>query len=138
MLRVYSDGGSRGNPGPAAFAVVASEGGRVVFELSEFIGVETNNCAEYRGLIAGIAKAVELGAGEAEFVTDSELMARQMNGIYRVKSPKLRELHENAKALASLIPKVSFRNVRREEELIPRADALLNMELDRRMGRRRL
>lgn len=107
------------------------EDGRIVHEHSEFLGVHTNNYAEYRGLIAGISKVIELGATEAEFVMDSELVIRQMRGEYKVRNPDMAALHADAVALASLIPKVSFRNVRRSQEFIPRADALLNAEMDR-------
>jgi ribonuclease HI len=93
--------------------------------------VHTNNYAEYRGLIAGISKVLDLGADEAEFVMDSQLVIRQMTGEYKVKSPDMKVLHDDAAALASMIPKVRFRNVRRSEEYIPRADALLNAEMDR-------
>ena len=79
-------------------------------EHSEFLGVHTNNYAEYRGLIAAINKAVELGAEEAEFVMDSQLVIRQMTGEYRVKNPDMAVLHADAESLASLIPKVSYRN----------------------------
>ena len=131
MLRVYSDGGSRGNPGPSAYGVVITEGGKVIHEESEFLGVMTNNQAEYRGLIAGIRKVLDLGAEEAEFIMDSQLVIKQMNGEYRVKAPGLIGLHNDAKALSSLIPKVRFINVRRHELLIPKADGLVNAELDR-------
>lgn len=131
MFRVYSDGGSRGNPGPSAYAIVVTRDGRTVYEHAEFLGVHTNNYAEYRGLIAGISKVIELGGTEAEFVMDSQLVIRQMTGQYKVKSPDMKALHDDAVALSSLIPHVSFRNVRRSEELIPRADALLNAEMDR-------
>ena len=130
-VTVYSDGGSRGNPGKSAYAIVVVSGGRVVHEHAEFLGVHTNNYAEYRGLIAAINKAIELGADEAEFVMDSQLVIRQMTGEYRVKNPDMAALHADAEALAALIPKVSYRNVRRSEEHIPRADALLNAEMDR-------
>ena len=130
-VTVYSDGGSRGNPGKSAYAIVVVSGGRVVHEHAEFLGVHTNNYAEYRGLIAAINKAIELGADEAEFVMDSQLVIRQMTGEYRVKNPDMAVLHADAEALAALIPKVSYRNVRRSEEHIPRADALLNAEMDR-------
>lgn len=133
MLKIYSDGGSRGNPGPSAYAIVVTENGKVIHEHSEFLGVHTNNYAEYRGLIAGLTKAIQLGAQEAEFVMDSQLVIRQMTGEYRVKSDAIKELHEDAKNLASMIPKVRFTNVRRSELLIPRADALLNEEMDRHM-----
>lgn len=134
MYCVYSDGGSRGNPGPSAYAIVVTKDGKTVHEHAEFLGVHTNNYAEYRGLIAGISKALELGADEVEFVMDSQLVIRQMTGQYRVKSPDMLALHEDAKNLASMIPKVMFTNVRRSERLIPRADALLNAEMDRHSG----
>ena len=134
MYCVYSDGGSRGNPGPSAYAIVVTKDGKTVHEHAEFLGVHTNNYAEYRGLIAGISKALELGADEVEFVMDSQLVIRQMTGQYRVKSPDMLALHEDAKNRASMIPKVTFTNVRRSERLIPRADALLNAEMDRHSG----
>ena len=134
MYCVYSDGGSRGNPGPSAYAIVVTKDGKTVHEHAEFLGVHTNNYAEYRGLIAGISKTLELGADEVEFVMDSQLVIRQMTGQYRVKSPDMLALHEDAKNLASMIPKVTFTNVRRSERLIPRADALLNAEMDRHSG----
>jgi len=130
MYRIFSDGGSRGNPGPSAYAIVVTENDRVIHEHSEFLGTNTNNYAEYRGLIAGLTKAIDLKAKEVEFIMDSELVIKQMQGIYKVKSDNIRELHNDAKALASLIPKITFKNVKRSEMLIPRADALLNKELD--------
>ena len=132
MLTMYSDGGSRGNPGNAAYGVVAVQSGRIVREASKFLGVCTNNCAEYRGLIAAMNIALDLGGAEVEFVMDSQLVFRQMTGQYAVRSPDMKALYEDAKVFASLIPKVSFRNVRRSEEFIPRADELVNIELDRR------
>jgi ribonuclease HI len=131
MFTVYSDGGSRGNPGKAAYAIVVTEDGEILHEHAEYLGIHTNNYAEYRGLIAGIAKVLDYKATEAEFVMDSQLVIRQMNGEYKVKNPDMKVLYEDAKSLCSMIPKVSFRNVRRSEELIPRADFLLNKELDR-------
>ena len=131
MLKIYSDGGSRGNPGPSAYAIVVTENGKIIHEHSEFLGIHTNNYAEYRGLIAGLSFAANYGAREVEFVMDSQLVIRQMNGEYKVKSPDMLELYKDAKALASLIPSVKFSNVRRSELLIPRADALLNEEMDR-------
>lgn len=130
-LTVFSDGGSRGNPGPSAFAIVVMQDDRIIFKRSEFLGINTNNYAEYRGLIAGIVKAIELGADDVEFVMDSELVIKQMNGQYKVKSQNIKELHEDAKALASNIAKVRFTHVRRSERYIPIADALLNEEIDR-------
>ena len=131
MYRVYSDGGSRGNPGKAAYGIVVTRDGEIIHESSEFLGIRTNNYAEYRGLIAGITKVLELGGTDAEFVMDSQLVIKQMRGEYKVKSPDMKALYDDAVALSSLIPNVRFRNVRRSEELIPRADALVNAELDR-------
>ena len=129
-LTVYSDGGSRGNPGHSAYAIVVTQDGRILHEHSEYLGINTNNYAEYRGLIAGIVKAIELGADDVEFVMDSELVIKQMNGEYKVKSPNIMELHRDAKALSSQIPKVRFTHVRRSNEFVSRADAMLNHQMD--------
>ena len=130
-LVIYSDGGSRGNPGPSAYAVVVTRDGKVIHEHTEFLGTNTNNYAEYRGLIAGIGKALEMKDKDVEFVMDSELVIKQMRGEYRVKSPNIRKLHEDAKAMSSLIPNVKFTHVKRENPMVSRADALLNAEMDR-------
>ena len=135
-LTVYSDGGSRGNPGHSAYAIVVTQDGRILHEHSEYLGINTNNYAEYRGLIAGIVKAIELGADDVEFVMDSELVIKQMNGEYKVKSPNIMELHRDAKALSSQIPKVRFTHVRRSNEFVSRADALLNHQMDVSSGSR--
>ncbi|MCL1979323.1 MAG: ribonuclease HI family protein [Methanomassiliicoccaceae archaeon] len=131
MYRIFSDGGSRGNPGPSAYAIVVTKDDVVIHQHSEFLGINTNNYAEYRGLIAGLTKAIELKADDVEFIMDSELVIKQMRGEYKVKNENVRNLHLDAKALSSLIPNITFRNVRRSEMLIPLADALLNKELDR-------
>ena len=135
-LTVYSDGGSRGNPGHSAYAIVVTQDGRILHEHSEYLGINTNNYAEYRGLIAGIVKAIGLGADEVEFVMDSELVIKQMNGEYKVKSPNIMELHRDAKALSSQIPKVRFTHVRRSNEFVSRAGALLNHQMDVSSGSR--
>ena len=132
MYRIFSDGGSRGNPGPSAYAIVVTLNGRIMHEHSEYLGINTNNYAEYRGLIAGLTKAIDLGAIDVEFVMDSELVIKQMQGKYKVKGENIRELYRDATALASLIPNIKFIHVKRHEMLIPRADALLNLELDNR------
>lgn len=137
-LTIYSDGGARGNPGPSAYAiVVCNELRDVIFEKAEFIGVNTNNVAEYRGLIAGIAKAIDLKADEVEFVMDSELVIKQMRGEYKVKSPQLIDLYHDARSLASAIGKIKFTHVKRANAMITRADALLNEEMDRNASRAR-
>jgi ribonuclease HI len=131
MLRIYSDGGSRGNPGPSAYAIVVTEDGKVIDERTEFLGVHTNNYAEYRGLIAAMTRAIELKASEVEFVMDSELVISQMTGRYKVKSASVAGLHDDAVALSSMIPKVTFTHVLRENQMVSRADFLLNAEMDR-------
>jgi len=129
-LTIYSDGGARGNPGISAFAIVVCQGKDVIYEHSEFLGIRTNNYAEYRGLIAAIAKAIDLCADDVEFVMDSELVIKQMRGEYKVKSPQLFDLHHDAKSLSSAIPKVRFTHVKRADRMISRADALLNACMD--------
>lgn len=131
MFKIYSDGGARGNPGPSAYAIVVTKDDAIVYEHSEFLGINTNNYAEYRGLIAAISKAIDFKADEVEFVMDSELVINQMNGVYKVKSPNISDLHRDAKALSSLIPKVTFTHVRRANPFVTRADSLLNQEMDR-------
>ena len=99
--RLYTDGGSRGNPGPAAYAyVLEAEDGTVLASEGLRIGVATNNVAEYRGLVAGLEKAVELAVPEVEVVSDSELLVKQMRGEYRVKNAALRDLWSEAGRLA--------------------------------------
>jgi ribonuclease HI len=126
---LYTDGGSRGNPGPAAFAyVLETDDGMVLAEHGETIGVATNNVAEYRGLVAGLAKAVELAIPEVEVVSDSELLVKQMQGEYKVKNEALRELSLQATRLARQLDKVEYRHVRREANEL--ADRLVNEALD--------
>ena len=127
---LYTDGGSRGNPGPAAYAyVLEAEDGTVLDARGETIGVATNNVAEYRGLTAGLGRAVEAGVDELDVVSDSELMVKQMRGEYRVKNRALQTLSLEASQLARLIPKVTYRAVRRESNEL--ADRLVNEALDR-------
>ena len=127
--RLSTDGGARGNPGPAAFAyVLEAEDRTVLASHGEAIGVATNNVAEYRGLVEGLRKAVELGVDELEVVSDSELMVRQMTGVYKVKSAALRDLSLEASRLARQLGRVEYRAVRREENEL--ADRLVNDALD--------
>ena len=130
-LVIYSDGGSRGNPGKSAYAIVVTENGKIIQEHTEFLGINTNNYAEYRGLIAGMEKAIELGEKKVEFVMDSELVIKQMRGEYMVKSPNIMDLNIKAKELTSSIPEITFTHVRRANPMVSRADALLNAEMDR-------
>ena len=127
--KLSTDGGARGNPGPAAFAyVLEADDGTVLAAHGETIGVATNNVAEYRGLIAGLEKARELRVQEVEVVSDSELMVKQMRGEYRVKNEALRELSLRAGRLAREIGSVTYTAVRREHNEL--ADRLVNEALD--------
>ena len=123
------DGGSRGNPGPAAAAaVVYGPDGEVLDEAATTIGRVTNNVAEYRGLLLGIERARALGATDVELVNDSELIAHQVNGRYKVKHPDMKPLHAQALAALQGFDRWSLRPVRRE--LNEAADALVNQALD--------
>jgi ribonuclease HI len=128
-LTVNVDGGARGNPGPAAIgAVVRDEGGEIVLERAERIGRTTNNVAEYRALLLGIAAAKELGGEEVELVGDSELIVRQVEGRYKVKDATLRELHAEAKQALAGLERWSIRHVKRAQNAD--ADRLVNAALD--------
>ena len=128
-LVVHVDGGARGNPGPAAAAAVLSTpGGDIVDEAHEYLGVATNNVAEYRGLLLGLQRARALGADEVEVVNDSELVAKQVNGVYKVKHPDMRPLHAEALKVLQGFARWSIRSVPRAENAA--ADALVNQALD--------
>ncbi|HYT50821.1 MAG TPA: ribonuclease HI family protein [Gaiellaceae bacterium] len=127
--KLSTDGGARGNPGPAAYGyVLEAEDGTVLDARGETIGVATNNVAEYRALIAGLEKAVELGIDELEVVSDSELLVKQMQGEYRVKNEALRELNDEANSLERKLGRVRYKAVRREHNEL--ADKLVNEALD--------
>jgi ribonuclease HI len=127
--RLFTDGGARGNPGPAAAAyVLETEDGTVLDARGEAIGVATNNVAEYRALVAGLAKSLELGVDEVEVVSDSELLVKQMRGEYRVKNAALVELSLEAARLGRELGKVRYTAVRREHNEL--ADRLVNEALD--------
>jgi ribonuclease HI len=127
---VHVDGGARGNPGPAAAAAVVSDhDGQVLDEAAEVLGVATNNVAEYRGLLLGLRRARELGATEVDVVNDSELVAKQITGAYKVKHPDMRPLHAEALATLGGFERWTVRSVPRAQNA--RADALVNAALDR-------
>jgi ribonuclease HI len=126
---VHVDGGARGNPGPAAAAaVVSAPDGDVLDEASEFLGIATNNVAEYRGLLLGLARAKALGADEVEVVNDSELVAKQVNGQYKVKHAAMRPLYSEAMQALREFERWSIRSVPRAQNTD--ADALVNQALD--------
>jgi ribonuclease HI len=127
--RLFTDGGARGNPGPAAYGyVLEAEDGTVLASQGEYIGSATNNVAEYSGLVAGLRKALELQVPEVEVVSDSELMVKQMRGEYRVKNEALRELFTEADRLARKVGNVEYRHVKRAHN--EEADRLVNAALD--------
>jgi ribonuclease H / adenosylcobalamin/alpha-ribazole phosphatase len=129
--RLSTDGGARGNPGPAAYGyVLEAEDGTVLAAHGEAIGTATNNVAEYRALVAGLEKALELHVDEVEVVSDSELLVKQMRGEYKVKNAALRELSEAAADLARELRSVRYTAVRREHNEL--ADQLVNEALDAR------
>lgn len=128
-LTVHVDGGARGNPGPAAVgAVIRDESGEILVEAGERIGVATNNVAEYKALLLGIARAKELGADRLELVGDSELIVKQVRGEYRVKDQGLKPLHAEVKAALEPLEEWTIRHVRREHNAD--ADRLVNVTLD--------
>lgn len=128
-VTVHVDGGSRGNPGPAAAgAVVTGQDGEVLDRSGELLGEATNNVAEYRGLLLGIARARELGATEVEIFNDSELIAHQVNGRYKVKHADMKPLHAEAIAALGQFDSWSLTPVRREQNAD--ADAIVNETLD--------
>jgi ribonuclease HI len=128
-LVVHVDGGARGNPGPAAAAaVVSTPDGDVVDEAHQTLGVTTNNVAEYRGLLLGLERARALGATEVEVVNDSELVAKQVNGEYKVKHPDMKPLHAQALAALDGFERWRVRSVPRAQNAA--ADALVNAALD--------
>ena len=128
-LVLHVDGGARGNPGPAAIGVVISQpDGTLVDELAERIGPATNNVAEYRAVLRGVERAGQLGATELEIIGDSELIARQLSGVYKVKHPAMKPLYEQARAALAGFDRWQIRTVPRAQNA--RADELVNVALD--------
>jgi ribonuclease HI len=133
-LVAHSDGGARGNPGPAGYGVVIQdESGRKVAALSEYLGHQTNNFAEYQGLIAALEYALQHGPKALKLISDSELLVRQIKGIYQVKNPTLQDLHARAKELIRQLDWFSIGHALREHN--QDADRLANEAMDRGMGR---
>jgi ribonuclease HI len=129
MIVAYIDGGSRGNPGPAGYGVrIEDEQGSLVDELRGFIGIATNNSAEYQGLVAALSYASEHGYPAVRIRSDSELLVKQMRGEYRVKHPRLQILHQRAHDLLRRLDRVIFEHVPREQNV--EADRLVNVAID--------
>jgi len=130
-LQIYTDGGARGNPGPAGIGVVIIDlsSGEIIEEHSKYLGETTNNQAEYQAAILGLTQAVKLNAQSVELIADSELLIRQCNGIYKVKNPDLAKRFLELKNLETKLGgRVSYKHVRREHN--KRADALANEAMD--------
>jgi ribonuclease HI len=127
--KLFTDGGSRGNPGPSAYAyVLEAEDGTVLDARGEAIGIATNNVAEYAALVAGLERAAEAGVSELEVISDSELMVKQMRGEYKVRNRALQDLFLDASRAARRIHTVTYTAVRREHNEL--ADSLVNEALD--------
>ena len=133
----HVDGGARGNPGPAGYgAVIRDPNGKKIAELSEYLGHHTNNYAEYQGLLGVLRYAVEHHIAALHVVSDSELMVRQMKGIYKVKNPELRKLHEQAQQLVRQLEHFEIRHALREHNQT--ADRLANEAMDKGKGKGKL
>ena len=133
-LVAHSDGGARGNPGPAGYGVVIQdESGHKVAALSEYLGHQTNNFAEYQGLIAALEYALQHGPKALKLISDSELLVRQIKGIYKVKNAVLQDLHGRAKELIAQLDWFSIGHALREQN--QEADRLANEAMDKGMGR---
>jgi len=134
-LTIYTDGGARGNPGPAGIgAVILDEQGNTVAKISQYIGQATNNQAEYRALIVALTKAKELGAAEVGVFLDSELVVKQLNREYRVKDKDLAPLFVQVYNISLGFKKIIFKHIRREKNEL--ADKLVNQALDKVSGLR--
>ena len=132
-IKIYTDGGARGNPGPAGCGVVIEDSdGRVIKKVKQYLGEQTNNFAEYSGVLLGLKEAQKLGAEEVEFLADSELVVKQLNGEYRVKNEELGKLFIKIYNLSHNFKKVSFKYVPRE--MNGQADALANEAMDKQEG----
>ena len=132
IVRIYVDGGARGNPGPAAAGILieSTQDGSILYEAGLFLGKATNNVAEYRGLIAGLRQAHKIGADRVEIFSDSELLVKQFNGEYRVRNPVLQNLYNEAKEWERKFRKCTVNHIRREQNAP--ADRLVNRAIDAR------
>jgi probable phosphoglycerate mutase len=134
LITAFCDGGSRGNPGPAGFGVyIQGENGEKIAELSEFLGKKTNNFAEYSGLLAALEYALKHNYPHLKVISDSELLVKQIKGQYRVNSPELRPLYEEARRRITGLESFQIQHVLREKNR--RADQLANEAMDRGTGR---
>jgi ribonuclease HI len=138
-FRLYSDGGSRGNPGDSAYAYIICDGeGHEIGSGSNYLGTMTNNEAEYHGLLAGLKDLLRRGATEVEVFMDSELAIKQLKGQYRVKAPNLVPLYQEALRMLEGMASAKVTHVHRENDLITKADAMVNWVLDQHALARQL
>lgn len=130
-LKTYTDGGSRGNPGPSAIGIlICDEKGETIAEHGQTIGEATNNIAEYSALIEGLKRARELGADEVECFLDSELVVKQLKRIYKIKNYNMQKLFDEVQKKAGEFKQISYTHLRREADGMRRADQLVNYALD--------
>jgi len=127
----YTDGASRGNPGAASYAFIIINNDTIIHKESGFIGIATNNVAEYHAVIHGLGWLSEVTGGTVQVCSDSELVMRQLSGTYVVRKPHLAELYREVTALSRRFSSVIYRSVPREDQYIMKADLLCNQELDR-------
>jgi ribonuclease HI len=135
-FKLHTDGGSRGNPGPAAIGIVLEADGEVIKEYKRYIGKATNNQAEYEALIEGLKLARTYWKGPLECFTDSELLVRQVNGEYDVKNKELKVAHAAVEKLANQFSSITYTHVRRADKIQSIADNLVNEALDEEMGKK--
>ncbi|MCX6650428.1 MAG: ribonuclease HI family protein [Methanomassiliicoccales archaeon] len=138
-FRLYSDGGSRGNPGDSAYAyIICDEKGKEVGSGSNFLGTMTNNEAEYHGLLSGLKEIIRRGGTEVEVFMDSELAIKQLKGLYQVKAPNLVPLYDEALRILESMSMAKVTHLHRENEAITKADAMVNWTLDQHALARQL
>ncbi len=130
MVEIYTDGASRGNPGKSASSFVVVKDGKVIYFSSSYIGIDTNNVAEYKAIIAAMKFCIESGIKEVIITSDSKLVISQLTGAYKVKSEHLKALYESVKKMTGKLNRVEFKNVRRGNKFVKIADKLCNIMLD--------
>lgn len=130
MITTNSDGGARGNPGPAALGLIVRDGEKILEEYGEYIGKATNNVAEYKGLIEAMKRASKYTQGEITCILDSELVVKQLLGEYRVKNPKMKELFLEVQKLQNRFDKIHYVHVKRNQRFQKMADYMVNKALD--------
>jgi ribonuclease HI len=137
VLKIYTDGASRKNPGPSAYAFIFVRGEEIIYSTSKYLGTQTNNTAEYTAVIEALKKAVEYTRWKVEVYSDSELIINQINGEWRIKDDHLKDLHNQIITQITNFKEVKFFHVSRENKFIKEADKLCNECLDKNLGKSR-